>query len=223
MQKVFIPRIQSTEIKEKIKTNKVILINGPRMVGKRTLLESIFNALGRSFQIVNCMDKKERKAFLELGESIEKKSLVLYEAQYLDDLNVEIEKALNIDSWHTLVVCTSYQPEIQKELHSALKNAELEITVYAPSFYETAKYNGLKDETDLLDMRLIYGNYPQVLADIENAESTLMSLLEDVIYTRLNVKDRINKKKINSCFTITGVSSWDKYFLQRYWKSMWIG
>lgn len=194
MQDVFVPRLQEGQIKEKIKTSKIIVLNGTRNVGKRSLLERTFNSLGRSFVTINCLDKKERLTFIDQNESIEKRSIVLYEAQYLSDLNQVIENALDTTSWHTLVICTSYPASIHPELLEALRLEGVVFTLYPPTFYETSSFYGLQNEVESVEHRLVYGNYPEVHKNLDDAENILLDLVEKVIFTRLNHNDRINKK-----------------------------
>ena len=69
----------------------------------------------------------------------------------------------------------------------------LEINLFAPSFYESAQHFGLPEEDRLLEERLIYGNYPEVLADLVTAETTLNEIIKDAIFTNLSGEERINK------------------------------
>jgi len=79
------------------------------------------------------------------------------------------------------------------ELREALEIEGMLFSLYAPSFSEAAQHFGLNHEIELMEERLIFGNYPQVLSDLENASTHLTDLIDDVLQTQLGAKDRVNK------------------------------
>ena len=194
-----IPRVQYKDLKEKIASNKLLLVNGPRAVGKQTIINEILSATGLPFLELNGKDKPTKKEF----ESVDSNSLnaifgghrfiVIHEAQYLEKLQTIIEEVLSSDWNITLVLACSYEPVMDEVLREVLQLQGLEVQLMPPTFYELAQHNGLTNEEKLLEQRLIYGNYPAVVADLDNAENTLKELVEEVIFTNLGVTDRINK------------------------------
>lgn len=194
-----ITRLQFTQLKEKIKLNKIILINGPRRVGKRTAVNNALSELGVSSLEFNALDKKVKKQFEEINTNIlsrifqDSKYVVIHEAQYLDKLQEIIEILLSGDIESTLILCCSYEPMIDEILREVLIIQGLEFTFLPTTFYELAQKNTLPEEEKLLEKRLIYGNYPEVTEDLQHAELMLREMVQDVIFTNLGVTDRINK------------------------------
>lgn len=194
-----ITRLQFTQLKEKIKLNKIILINGPRRVGKRTAVNNALSELGVSSLEFNALDKKVKKQFEEINTNIlsrifqDGKYVVIHEAQYLDKLQEIIEILLSGDIESTLILCCSYEPMIDEILREVLIIQGLEFTFLPTTFYELAQKNTLPEEEKLLEKRLIYGNYPEVTEDLQHAELMLREMVQDVIFTNLGVTDRINK------------------------------
>ena len=191
----FIPRVQQKELEEKFNSNKLIIVQGPRKVGKKTLVKSILEEKNYSFSWSDCSDKKERK-WVENEHDFQSNStqcIVLYEAQYLQNLSTIIDEVLNDTIKATLILVCSYKPQIDTNLWQALKNAGLIVDFYAPSFSESAQYFGLPNEEKLLEERLIFGAYPEILANQETAEPQLLSIIEDAIFTNLRAGERINK------------------------------
>jgi predicted AAA+ superfamily ATPase len=82
---------------------------------------------------------------------------------------------------------------IDEVLREVLQIQGLELTLLPTTFYELAQKNSLPEEEKLLEQRLIYGNYPAVTEDLENADLTLREMVQEVIFTNLGVSDRINK------------------------------
>ncbi len=194
-----ISRIQYAQLKENIATNKLVLLTGPRRVGKRTAVQRALSDLSVSAVEFDASNKKVKKLF----EIVNVKNLtinfngskfvVIHEAQYLENLQDMIELVLSGEINSTLILCCSYEPMIDEVLREVLQIQGLELTLLPTTFYELAQKNSLPEEEKLLEQRLIYGNYPAVTEDIENAELTLREMVQEVIFTNLGVSDRINK------------------------------
>ena len=190
-----IPRIQKQEIQDKLLANKLLFIQGPRKVGKRSLIEEIFNEKKIEYIFFDCAEKHISKSIEQNPQDLESFSgyIVLYEAQYLKNLNDILENVLLGKIKSTVVVSCSFVPEVEPELLEAMKMEGLEINLFAPTFYESAQHFGLPEEEKLLEERLIYGSYPEVLADLPMAEVTLREIIQEAVFTKLSGKERINK------------------------------
>lgn len=191
-----IPRIQKEGLEEKLKGNKLILLSGPKRVGKMALLDEVVVKNNWTKTHFNCDDKKVRKA-LESSSSearVGTDLLILEEAQYLSNLQTILEDVLAGGIKATTIVCCSFTPRVDEILLEALQIEGLEVPIFAPSFYESAQHFGLPEEEKLLKERLIYGNYPEVLTDLEHAELTLREIIQEALFTNLGAKDRINKE-----------------------------
>ena len=194
-----IPRIQYASIKEKIINNRLLLLSGPRAVGKKEIVQQILTEANQDFLELNAAKKSVKKQFEEINETIlreifgDHRFVVLHEAQYIDKLQLIIEELLS-GNWNvTLILTCSYEPVLDEILKEVLEMHGLEVYIMPPSFYELAQHNGLPVEESLLEQRLIYGNYPSVVSDLEFAEPKLRELVEQVVFTNLGVTDRINK------------------------------
>ena len=194
-----IPRIQYTSIKEKIFNNRLLMLSGPRAVGKKEMVQQILTEENQAFLELNAAKKSVKKMFDEVNESVLKKVfgdhrfVILQEAQYVDKLQLVIEEILSGNFDVTLIMTCSYEPVMDEILKEVLQLQGLEVYIMPPSFYELAQHNGLPVEESLLEKRLIYGNYPSVVSDLEFAEPKLRELVEQVVFTNLGVTDRINK------------------------------
>lgn len=179
-----------------INSSKLVLVEGPKGAGKQTLLKQIFESQRRAYAIVDASDKKVRKSLEESPSDLKSHTepyLVLRQAQYLSNLQEILEMTLSGKLSCTLIVTCSYTPVMDPELREALHIEGMLFTLYAPSFSEAAKHFGLTHEVELLEERLIYGNYPNVLSDLENAGSLLSEMINDIVHTQLGANDRINK------------------------------
>lgn len=194
-----IQRILKDKIKNIVLLNKVILLTGPRRVGKRAIVESVLNELGESPTFFDVSEKKLSKEFHEadlarfqqlFGAS---KFVVIQEAQYLSNLQLLIEHVLSGELTATMVLCCSYQPLLDEVLREVLVLQDLEIPFLPLTFNEMARNTSLSEEESLLEKRLIYGSYPEIVSDLEYAEPKLREIVQEAIFTNLGVTDRINK------------------------------
>jgi uncharacterized protein len=194
-----IPRAQYKDLKDKIANNKLLLVTGPRAVGKQTIIQEILTATGLPFLELNGKNKATKKEFETVDSNAlntifgQHRFVVIHEAQYLEKLQTIIEEVLSSERNLTLILACSYEPVMDEVLREVLQLQGLELQLLPPTFYELAQHNGLTVEEKLLEQRLIYGNYPAVVANLNDAEKTLKTLIDEVIFTNLGVTDRINK------------------------------
>ena len=191
----FVPRIQKLELTQKIKDNKLVLIQGPRKVGKKTLVKEVLDEVNGSYTFLNCNEKESKKIVenRSVFKELESDFIVLYEAQYLTNFESIVESILMGEISQTTILVCSYIPSMNPDLREAIQQSELELNFFAPSFYESAQHFGLPNEDKLLEERLIYGSYPEVLADLEFAEVKLREIIDEAIFTTFRAGERINK------------------------------
>ena len=190
-----IPRIQKQYIQDKLTLNKLLFIQGPRKVGKRKVIEDVLVDSKEMFVSMDCSNKVTKNRLSEDYSLLNNTpgTIVLNEAQYLNNLSQIVQSVLIGEIKSTVIFSCSFRPKLEPELLETLRRKELEINLFAPSFYESAQHFGLVEEERLLEERLIYGNYPEVLADLEMAETKLREIIQDAIFTNLSGEERINK------------------------------
>jgi predicted AAA+ superfamily ATPase len=194
-----ISRLLFPQFKSNLASNKVLLLSGPRHVGKQTMVLKAIEELQVNCIEFNAADKKIVKLFEEPSAQVLNELfnatpfVIIYEAQYVFKLQDIIELVLSGEINSTLVLCCSYQPVMDEVLREVLQLQGLELNLLPPSFYELAQHFSLPEEEKNLEQRLIFGNYPEVVMNLSEAENTLVNLLQEVIFTNLGVTDRINK------------------------------
>lgn len=179
--------------------NKIVVVRGAKKTGRMQLLSEIFPLDNPQTGILNCDNKKERKQFdtLEALQSFctDKKNIIIREAQLLTNLQAFIDLVIEIDHIENLVLVCSYEPELHEDLWEALREQGLELNLFPISYEESAQFHGLVQEDAQLEQRLIYGYYPEVIRNNEQAESILYDILESSTFTQLGASDRINKRE----------------------------
>ncbi len=186
-------------VTEKLAESKIIVLRGPRKSGRKTLLNAVLSSKMDRVITIDCSDKSIKKtidAVATFNAHIQGKSIVIVEeAQYLTELQAIIDDALGNDQIENLILCCSFEPVLQEELWEALRYQGLELVVFPLSYPEMAQLNGLGAEEKAVENRLIFGYYPEIVANPDQADQLLIQLLEESIFTQLGATDRINKSE----------------------------
>src|SRR5690606_2675197 len=194
-------RIQQQQVIDKLHTSKVLMVSGPRLAGKEEVIQQVLEQLNLNLLEINAGNKKERtiieeSSSEELSNSFKSYQLVvIHEAQYLKNLQNIIELVLSDEIQASILLNCSFEPMMDELLKEVLETQQLHIRIYPPSLYELASHFGLSEEEKMLEERLIFGQYPDVVKTPEVANEILTHLLETILITNLGVTDRINKKK----------------------------
>lgn len=133
---------------------------------------------------------KELKRF-----SQDKKVVIIRDAQLLETLQEFVDFAIELDSLENLLMICSFEPELHEDLWEALREQGLELNLFPVSYSESAKFSGLVQEDKNLEERLIFGYYPEVVMQPEEAERIVSEIIESSIFTQLGASERINKKE----------------------------
>ena len=194
-----INRSRKSELREKLLANKLLLLRGPRGSGKRTLVREVLQELGKGTVEVDLSTRKLRKKFKALSTE-EKEALfasgefiLLNETQYLEDLQELIEQVLSGKWKGTFVLSCSFDPVLDEVLKEVIVLQGLEIYIDTISFYELTSYLSLPEVDKNMEQRLIFGNYPKVVAEGSNGEEVI-ELLNEVLESQFGVNTRVNKQ-----------------------------
>ncbi len=183
-------------VSKAIASSKLVLLEGPKGAGKQTMITQVLEEQNISFALIEAVQKEVRKSVEEDTNQLTTYSesvLIIRQAQFLANLQEILEMTLTGSIPATVIVTCSYPPMMDPQLREALEMEGMLFSLYAPSFSEAAQHFGLSHEIALLEERLIFGNYPKVLSDLDNAAEHLSEIIEDIIHTQLGAKDRVNK------------------------------
>lgn len=183
-------RIQEDQLRNAFKESKIVLIQGPKNAGKRELTEQILSSEGLSYSVLDCTKNSGIRSEVEACSS---EHIVINHAHLIEDLQEILEIYLEGNTSQSLILICSFRPIIDELLMEVLNAQGLLFTVYPPSFYDAAQRFGLVEESRLLEERLIFGNYNDVLQDLAHAELTLRELVQDLLITHFGPNDRVNK------------------------------
>lgn len=165
---VYIPQIQLNHLKAIVAPGKVAVIFGPRRVGKTTLLKKYLETES-NYLFVTGEDFFIRE-FLSSG-SIEKLKkfigvktlLVIDEAQYLPDIGLNLKLILDHLPQVRVIATGSSTFDLHKQIGEPLTGRKNVIQMFPLSQMELNQQENLAETKARLEMRMIYGSYPEVV------------------------------------------------------------
>lgn len=182
------------QFSSKLKSSKLLLLEGPKNSGKRFFVEDLLHQLDLSSIFIDCKESKNSRLEGWITDpEFAVDVLVLEAAEYLPELEILIDELLNGRLKQRVLLLCSFKLQLSDEFMAALRVEQMAFYLYSPVFYERSTTFGLPKEMELIDERLIYGSYPHVIADLPFAELNLRELVNDVISTHPGLGERMNK------------------------------
>jgi len=177
-------------LESKIGKGKVLLLIGPRQVGKTTLLKNILTSISseKKVQFWNC-DESDVRQFLSEANSAKLKSfvgnsdfIVIDEAQRVKDIGLTIK--LLHDSFPSvqLAVTGSSSLDLSNSINEPLTGRKFEYNLFPFSTNELVNHTSMLEEMRLLKNRLVYGFYPDVVNNPGEEKEILTNIVNSYLY-----------------------------------------
>ncbi|WP_303589312.1 ATP-binding protein [Flavitalea sp. BT771] len=167
---------------------KAIIITGPRQVGKTTLLQAIMKESKSKVLYLNC-DEPDIRPMLENASSTSLKALIGDNALILIDeaqrvKNIGLTLKLLVDNFKEIqIIATgSSALELANEINEPLTGRKREYHLYPFSTAEMTANTSVLQETRLLEQRMIYGFYPDIVNSPAEAQANLLDLGNNYLY-----------------------------------------
>lgn len=195
-----ITRFVQDKIRADFDRHKVIVIIGARQVGKTTMVNDIVSN-GKTL-FLNCDDTDDReviegKTSTVLRELISPYDFVFIdEAQRVQDIGLTLKKIGDLKLTTTVIVSGSSSLDLANTINEPATGRTLEYNLFPFSSGELALATSQKDETRMLENRLIYGLYPDVVNHIADAKRTLMELSNNYLYKDIFSYKGIKKPEV---------------------------
>lgn len=192
-----IPRLLEKSIQKRLKSGKVIVLLGARQVGKTTLMEHIFNSSDTLW--LNGDDADTRILFKDanvrkLQNIIGKHShLVIDEAQRIPEIGLCAKIIFDRIKSVRLVLTGSSSFELRNQINESLTGRKAEFYLFPFSFQELCNVHGLLEEKRMLEHRLVYGYYPDVVNNPDDGEILIRELTESYLYKDIIALEQIKK------------------------------
>lgn len=185
-----IRRIIEKSIEEDFNKNKVIVVLGARQVGKTTLFESIMQDKKNVFAF-NCDNYDDRllltdKTSTELKQLVEGYSFVVIdEAQKVKDIGLTLKMFADMKLSTQILVTGSSSLELSNKINEPATGRLFEYQLFPISMQELVINTSEREEKRLLEQRLIYGFYPEIITHPKDAKRLLVNLANNYLYRDL--------------------------------------
>jgi predicted AAA+ superfamily ATPase len=197
--KMYIPQKQIENLRKLIQPGKVIVIYGPRRVGKTTLLKKYLEGENDSVLFVNGDDIIVRQ-YLE-SQSIQTlrdfvghhRLLVVDEAQYVEKIGLNLKLIVDHIPGIKVIVTGSSSFDLAQDVGEPLTGRKYVLKLFPLAQMEISKIEKRHETTAGLESRLIYGSYPEVvlIRDNRRREDYLRELIQSYLFKDILVLEGI--------------------------------
>lgn len=200
-------RMSITRELEQVITNrlfkkKAIVVVGPRQVGKTTLLHLVSEKLNKKLLFLNCDEPDVRKN-LELPSSTQLKALIgnaelilIDEAQRVKDIGITLKLLIDNLPDKQVIVTGSSALDLSNSINEPLTGRKFEYKMFPFSVAELIDAYGLITENRLLEHRMIYGMYPDVVNNQGEEREVLLNIVSSYLYKDIFDFQDIRKPEI---------------------------
>ncbi|MFD2888065.1 ATP-binding protein [Chitinophaga cymbidii] len=167
---------------------KAIIITGPRQVGKTTLLRTIMEQAEGKALYLNC-DEPDIRPMLTNASSTSLKALVgnntlvlIDEAQRVKNIGLTLKLLVDNLKKIQVIATGSSALELANEINEPLTGRKREYHLYPFSTSELVAETSVLSEGRMLEQRMIYGFYPDIVNSPADAQANLLELANNYLF-----------------------------------------
>jgi hypothetical protein len=196
-----IERILQNTLNKEWNGGKIILVLGPRQVGKTTLIKEICDSKG-DYLFINGDDIEDKQLLLNAGETKLKqiigqhKTIFIDEAQRINDICITLKIIHDRMPSIQVVISGSSALELSNSVNEALTGRKWEHLLFPISWQEMINYFGYIETHKNLSHHLIFGLYPEIVMNPLEAEKRLKELANSYLYKDLLQYQKIRKPEV---------------------------
>jgi uncharacterized protein len=183
-----IKRSIQDNIEKALFKGKIVVVYGARQVGKTTLVKEIQKKYSEDAGYYNCDEPDIRRAFTDktsteikalLGN---KKLIIIDEAQRVKNIGLTLK--LIVDNFPSIqVIATgSSSFDLSNEISEPLTGRKYEFFLYPISLEELKGAYSDLEITRLLEQRMIFGMYPEIVLASSDAEDKLRNIAASYLF-----------------------------------------
>jgi uncharacterized protein len=196
---MMIARFLEKTVKEKLFSGKTIIVLGPRQSGKTTLLHKVCSEAGIPFKWFNG-DEADVRLLLSNTTSTRLKSLIgnhrlviIDEAQRIENIGLTLKLIHDNFREIQLIASGSSSFELANQINEPLTGRKWQYFLFPLSVAEIANQSGWLEEERLLEDRLIFGCYPEIVSHPTDRNSLLHQLSDSYLYKDILTWEYIKK------------------------------
>ena len=193
-----IKRVIEERVNNALAKKKTVTIMGPRQVGKSTLATSVIPKDARVLEI-NGDNTDVQTMFVNVDEAKMKilignrNFLFVDEAQKIENVGNMLKIVAEKFNEVRIVVTGSSAFKLAAAVNESLTGRKREFKLYPLSFKEMADDTSVLEEQRMLDHRLIYGYYPEVVTSPGDEKEVLKELIDSYLYKDVMEENNIAK------------------------------
>jgi len=176
---MYVEQAQLKNIEKLLEPNKAVVILGPRRCGKTTLLNHFSQKLTDKYLFVNGEDIYDRK-YLSSGSIAQLKNfmgdnsvLIIDEAQKIENIGLNMKLILDHIKGIKVIATGSSAFNLLSEVGEPLTGRKYTLKLYPLSQMELDSIENPAERSALLETRMIYGAYPEVVLNKDNRRNML--------------------------------------------------
>lgn len=193
---------QLTEIIQRdFSRKKVIVLLGARQVGKTTLIDHLRPENAKVLTL-NCDNYDDallitRRTQTELRQLLEPYDVAFIdEAQRVESIGLALKMIGDLHLHTQVVVTGSSSLDLANGVDESATGRLIEHRLFPLSLAEMAAHTSPREEQRLLEQRMIYGLYPEVVTFAADAKRTLMTLTNSYLYKDILAYNGIKKPSV---------------------------
>jgi uncharacterized protein len=199
-----VQRLIQNQIKEQCFKGKAIILLGARQVGKTTVLKQIQKEFDVPSNWLNADEGDVKNALDNANTSTQllnimganNKLVIIDEAQQLENIGHKLKLMQDNYPQIQVIATGSSAFELQNELNEPMTGRKRELNMYPISMQEMVNHHGLIEEKRMLDQRLIYGSYPEIVTNAGSEKAALIELANSYLYKDILKLDGIRKSSL---------------------------
>lgn len=178
---------------------KVIILLGPRQVGKTTLLQMLKEKTDKELLYLNCDDNDIKKLLTDvnihtLQRIIGKHEVVLIdEAQRVMNIGMTLKLIADQMPHIQLIITGSSSLDLANMVHEPLTGRKFEYMLFPLSMGEIVNHMGYLETKRSLNDFLIFGTYPDVINNKGNEREVLNNLTSSYLFKDIFMYQDIRK------------------------------
>ena len=194
-----IERLQIDYAMQRMFKNKAFLVFGPRQTGKTTFVETLLQKINKSTLILNGDDADVREMLAKPNAAQIAQLLSGYEVLFIDEaqrineigllLKIIVDRFKNVQ----VIATGSSAFELSGKVNESLTGRKYEMMLLPFSYAELIANSDYLTEERLLEQRLIYGSYPEIINNPTHAEEHLKLLADSYLYKDLFALEQVSK------------------------------
>ncbi|MBN2541977.1 ATP-binding protein [bacterium] len=172
---MYIHQAQIKNLRELAIPGKVVIIYGPRRVGKTTLLHKFLEEVKEPHMFVNgddiiAAEYLESQSIAKLRDFIgNNKWLIIDEAQYINKIGLNLKLVVDHVPDVRIIATGSSSFEFAKDDGAPLTGRKFVLKLFPLAQMEISQVETLNETKANLESRLIFGSYPEVVTNNNNS------------------------------------------------------